>query len=66
MSSEPDVEKWDPWQPRELSQRLSEAKRIGMWLAVGRWTYGIAKKPARMRILNSAAFEKTRRILWKN
>ena len=32
---------------------------IGMWLAVGRWTYGMAKKPARMRILNSAAFEKT-------
>ncbi|MGA0228525.1 MAG: nucleotidyltransferase domain-containing protein [Paracoccaceae bacterium] len=35
MSSEPDVEKWDPWQPRELSQRLSEAERH--WYVVGGW-----------------------------
>ena len=66
MSSAPDVEKWEPWQPRELSKKLHRAQRH--WYVVGGWALDLwRRKETRAHAdIESCCLRKDGRILWQN
>lgn len=66
MSSAPDVEKWEPWQPRELSKKLHRAQRH--WYVVGGWALDLwhRKETRTHEDIEFCCLRKDGRILWQN